>query len=320
MPDPCYARLAESGELERRCRAAADLLCACTLCPRACGVDRTAGEVGWCGAGASARIYRHMAHHGEEPPISGHRGSGVIFFSFCTMACVYCQNFVFSRLHEGRDRSVPELALMMGSLARLGCHNLNLVSGTQHLPAILDSLLHAYHDGVALPVVWNTSGYESPVALALLDGVVDVYLADLRYSSPSAASKYSDAPDYVEVSRAALVAMQRQVGSLAMDADGIARRGLLVRHLVLPNGLSGTREALRFLAREVGSGTYVSLMSQYYPAFRADSIPELSRGITGEEWEEVKAALEDEGLVNGWIQALPGGPSPMAGTELPPDG
>ena len=264
-------------------------------------------------------VYRHMAHHGEEPPISGSSGSGVVFFSRCTLACVYCQNHVWSQDGEGSERTPADLAAMMLALERAGCHNVNLVSGTQYIPAVLDALLLADRDGFALPVVWNTSAYESTGGLSLLDGVVDIYLADLRYSSPESARLGSDVPDYVEVSRAALRAMRRQVGVLASDADGIALRGLIVRHLVLPNRLAGTREAMRFIASELGPETFVSLMSQYYPAHRAAGVPELARAITPEEWQEAQADMVDAGLSNGWAQEFPSGLSPIAGTELGPD-
>ena len=319
MSIPAYVRLAGEGELERRVDRARGLLRACALCPRACGVDRTAGDLGYCGAGAAPRVFRHMAHHGEEPPISGARGSGVIFFSHCTMSCVYCQNHRWSRSHEGRDRSAADVAAMMNTLAAQGCHNLNLVSATQWIPAALEALLLAASDGGGLPVVWNTSGYESERTLELLDGVVDVYLADLRYSSGPAAARYSDAPDYVRVNRAALREMKRQVGSLTLDAGGIARRGLIVRHLVLPNDASGTRAALAFIAEELGRDTSVSLMAQYYPTGRACEFPEIARRITREEWDRATAALAEAGLEAGWVQEHRSEIPPIAGSEIGPD-
>jgi putative pyruvate formate lyase activating enzyme len=261
-----------------------------------------------------------MAHHGEEPPVSGSGGSGTVFFSGCTLACVYCLNHRFSQDGEGRDRSSAELARMLLSLEASGCHNANLVTPTHHLPAVLDALAIADEQGFRLPVVWNTSSYESPEALALLDGVVDIYLADLRYSLPGAARLGSGVDDYVEVSRAALRAMRDQVGTLTLDRDGVAARGLIVRHLVLPNGLAGTRDAMRFVAEELGRDTFVSLMAQYYPAHRASLVPELARPITAAEWDEAQEAVADAGLANGWAQDLPLGRSPIAGTEIAPDG
>ncbi len=319
MTSPGLRALVESGELEGRIEVARGLLRSCTLCPRECRVDRIAGERGYCGAGVLPRIYRHMSHPGEEPPISGTGGSGVILFSHCTMACVYCQNWRWSQLREGADRTPGELAAMMVSLARSGCHNLNLVSATQYLPAVLEALLLAHREGVALPVVWNTSGYESPVALELLDGVVDVYLADIRYASDAAALEYSDAPGYVEVNREALLEMKRQVGGLVTDDGGIAARGLIVRHLVLPNEIAGTRDALGFVAGTLGPDTFVSLMAQYYPAWKAGECRGTERRINYGEWQRALAALERAGLDNGWVQEFPGDLPRFAGTEIDPD-
>jgi putative pyruvate formate lyase activating enzyme len=319
MSIPEYVRLAGEGELERRVDRAHELLRACALCPHECDVDRTAGDVGYCGAGVAPRVFRHMAHHGEEPPISGTRGSGVIFFSHCTMSCVYCQNYRWSQSHEGRDRSPVDVAAMMKALAAQGCHNLNLVSATQWIPAVLEALLLAARDGVSLPVVWNTSGYEAGRTLELLDGVVDVYLADLRYASDLAAARYSDAPDYVRVNRAALREMRRQVGPLTLDNDGVATRGLIVRHLVLPDDASGTRAGLAFVAEELGRDTSVSLMAQYYPTGRARVFPEIARRITREEWDRATAALAEAGLEAGWVQEYRSEIPPVAGSEIEPD-
>jgi putative pyruvate formate lyase activating enzyme len=260
-----------------------------------------------------------MPHPGEEPPLSGTHGSGTIFWSHCTMTCCFCQNYQMSQLGEGTDRTIEELAVMMERLKEIGCHNINHVSPTQYLPHILESLVLAWRQGAVLPVVWNTSGYESQWALEVLDGVVDIYLSDIRYSSDDAAREYSQAPDYVSVSRAALIEMRRQVGDLACDAKGVAERGLIVRHLVLPNGRAGTDSAMRFIAAELGAGTYVSLMAQYYPACRAREFPELARRITREEWAEARDALESAGLENGWVQHYPEELYPVAGTEIDSD-
>lgn len=319
MTKPGFVRLAERGELAARCERARDALRSCALCPRACGVDRTTGALGYCRAPAAPRVYRHMPHSGEEPPIAGRRGSGVIFFSHCTMSCRYCQNYRMSHEGRGADRSAADLSSMMSALASAECHNLNLVSGTQYIPAVLDALLLAAGAGVSLPVVWNTSGYECALGLELLDGVVDVYLADARYGSAEAASKYSDAPDYVTVSRAALREMKRQVGGLELDDRGLARRGLIVRHLVLPNGVAGTEDVLAFVAGELGRGVAVSLMAQYYPAHRAAETPEIARRITREEWDAAVRALASSGIDAGWVQEIPDALSPIAGSEIGPD-
>ncbi len=318
MNAPGYVGLAESGELRKRIDCALEHLRDCRLCPRECGVDRQTGQLGYCRAGARAKIYSHMSHPGEEPPISGALGSGTIFFSHCTLSCRYCKNCRFSQLHEGRECSANELAAMMAELAADGCHNLNIVTGTHFIPAILEALRKAVRAGVSIPLVWNTSSYESRAALELLDGVADIYLADLRYYSSEPAEAYSDAPDYPAVSRKALLEMQRQVGPLVLDENGVATRGLIVRHLVLPNDAAGTRSAMRFVASALGTDTYVSLMSQYYPAHLAGGDPVLGRRITRAEWDDAVRALEDAGLANGWIQEYPEGLSPMAGTEMGP--
>ncbi len=316
------------------------MLTACRLCPRRCGVDRTAGELGYCqaagtaavagtavaDAGTAARepltatIYSHTAHPGEEPPLSGTRGSGTIFFSHCTMSCVYCQNHRFSQEGAGTDTTAQGLAGMMISLAGSGCHNINLVSPTHYTAVILEALEIAAGEGVGIPLVWNTSSYESIEVLKLLDGIVDIYLADIRYSDPEAAAEYSDAPDYVEVCRAALKEMHRQVGVLELDSMGIAERGLIVRHLVMPNDISGTREALQFVAAELSTDTYLSLMAQYYPAYRAGACAPLARRITSSEWARALESHDESGLTNGWIQDHFEDVPPIAGSRLKPDG
>ncbi|MBD3347872.1 MAG: radical SAM protein [Candidatus Eisenbacteria bacterium] len=315
---PGYLRLLESGELEERGDRLWRVLEDCTLCPRQCRVDRTAGEVGYCGAGADAKVYSYMPHPGEEPPISGSRGSGTIFFSHCTLSCVYCQNCTFSQIGRGKAVDVTDLAGMMLELASDGCHNINLVSPTHFAPQIVKALALAAREGMSIPLVWNTSSYETRSLLRVLDGVVDVYLADLRYSSPERASEYSDAPDYPEVCRGALLEMRRQVGALTLDSEGNALRGLVVRHLVLPEDVSGTGRAMEWIAGRLGIDTYVSLMSQYYPAYEAVGDPVLGRRITREEWQRAVESLENAGLDNGWVQGFPDGLSPVAGTRLEP--
>jgi putative pyruvate formate lyase activating enzyme len=261
-----------------------------------------------------------MVHTGEEPPISCVRGSGTIFWSHCTMSCRYCQNFRMSCEGEGSDRSVAEVADMMLRLERAGCHNINLVSPTQFTPHILEALALVAGEGGSIPIVWNTSGYESMQTLSLIDGAVDIYLSDVRYASAEAARRYSDAPDYVEASRRALIEMKRQVGSLRVDREGAATGGLIVRHLVLPNDIAGTSESMVFLADELGRETHVSLMAQYYPAHRAREYPELARRISRVEWTEAKRALAAAGLENGWVQQFHRGDmSPIAGTEIEAD-
>jgi len=316
---PRYVELARSGELQRRAAVAAERLHACTLCPRACRIDRTAGELGYCRTGEHPTVYSHMSHPGEEPPISGTQGSGTIFMSGCTLSCVYCQNARFSQGGEGTERSVDDVAGMMLDLEAMGCHNINIVTPTHHTAAILASLARAAGEGLNVPLVWNTSSYETPETLALLDGVVDIYLADIRYAADGVSGRYSDAADYATVSRAALREMQRQVGTLRMDERNIATGGLIVRHLVLPDGVSGTAECLAFVADELGTETFVGLMSQYYPAHRAHEHPRIARRLTASEWDEAVAAHAEAGLTNGWVQAFMGEVSPIAGTNLEPD-
>lgn len=302
--EPAYVRLHRSGELTKRSQDARRLLASCCLCPRRCGVDRLAGRTGYCRGGAAAAIASHNAHHGEEPPISGSRGSGTIFFFGCNLRCAYCQNWPISQQGQGREVADDELAAMMLDLQRRGCHNINLVTPSHVVPQVMASLDRAAAGGLRIPLVYNTSGYDSPDALRLLDGVVDIYLPDIRYRDRDAARRYSDAPDYPEVNAAALTEMWRQVGPLEVDDDGVARRGMIVRHLVLPGGLSQTRAALEFLAREISPEVHLSLMAQYFPAHRATGIPELARQLTADEYRQALGWLDGFGLEHGWQQEL----------------
>ncbi len=297
MRYPAYLSLFEKGLLETRAEKAMDMLTSCRLCGRRCGVNRLEewGRAG-CRTGRSAKVASFGPHHGEEPPIRGKRGSGTIFFAACNMACIFCQNWELSRLDRGVETSPGELAEMMLSLQRIGCHNLNLVSPTHVLPQILVALVPATEMGLELPIVWNTGGYDSLEALALLDGVVDIYMPDAKYGDSKIAAGLSGVPEYVEVNRKALKEMHRQVGDLEVDGEGVARKGLLVRHLVLPGGLSGTREVLRFLSRSVSPRTAVNVMDQYRPAFEASSRPPLDRKPTRAEIEEVLEEARRLGL------------------------
>ncbi len=253
-------------------------------------------------------------HPWEEPPLSGTRGSGTIFFSGCTLRCVFCQNYPISQLGVGRILSVEELGRKMLELQGKGAHNLNLVTATQQMPYVVEALLHAVPRGLSLPLVHNTGGYERVEVLRLLDGIVDIYLPDIKYDDPRAAAFCSGRKDYVGVNRHALLEMWRQVGGLHLDSKGLAFRGMLVRHLVLPGDLSGTRNCLRFLAARLGPGVWVSLMNQYFPAHRALEMPPLDRKVTREEYERAKACLDELGLVHGFVQ---GGAEKETGTFLP---
>ena len=291
--------------LNNRIEAAYQLLEACRVCPRECGVNRLKNDkLGFCRSGLNPVISSVSPHHGEEPPLSGTKGSGTIFFTNCNLRCLYCQNYPISQLGNGAERTPGELACQMLWLQEQGCHNLNLVTPTHFMPQILKALGIARDRGFNLPIVYNTSGYEAVESLRLLDGIVDIYLPDMRYSDDKAALKYSIAPHYPEINRAAVKEMYRQVGNLAFDENGIAKRGIIIRHLVLPNGLSGTESIMKFLAEEISRDVYISLMSQYFPAYKANEHKELSRRTTTDEYNDACRIMEKYGLENGWVQEL----------------
>jgi putative pyruvate formate lyase activating enzyme len=292
-------------ELQKRIEAAYNLLESCRVCPRQCGVNRLKNDkLGFCRSGLNPAISSVNPHHGEEPPLSGTKGSGTIFLTNCNLRCVYCQNYPISQLGNGAERTPDELAGQMIWLQEQGCHNLNLVTPTHFMPQILKAFGIARERGFDLPIVYNTSGYESLEALRLLDGIVAIYLPDMRYADDAAARTYSVAPHYPEINRAAIKEMYRQVGNLVLDEDGIATRGLIIRHLILPGGLSGTEGVMKFLAEEISKDVYISLMSQYFPAFKAHEFRELSRRITADEYEVAYQTMRKCGLKNGWIQYI----------------
>jgi putative pyruvate formate lyase activating enzyme len=274
----------------------------CILCPRRCKVNRLAGKKGFCKLGADLVVSTISVHHGEEPPISGTRGSGTIFFTSCNLLCIFCQNAPISHLGEGKVTSPQALADGMLSLQDRGVHNINLVTPTHLMPQIMEALHIAFGKGLKIPIVYNTGGYDSLELLALLDGIIDIYMPDMKYSDNSAAKMLSNVSDYVERNREAVLEMHRQVGDFIIDDDGIGAKGLLIRHLVLPNGLAGTRETMQFIARNISRNTYISLMSQYFPDYRACDYPQVNRRITAKEYAEARAAMEEAGLFNGWIQ------------------
>lgn len=291
--------------LKNRIDKAYKLLTHCRLCPRKCGVDRTKNKIGFCGAGSSAKIYSYRRYLGEEPPISGTKGSGVIFFSHCTMKCIYCQNFKFSQHGAGYQVEKETLCKIMLSLKEGECHNINLVTPSHYLPVILESLLLAKEKSLNLPIVYNTSGYESKEVLELLNGVVDIYLTDMRYSDNRLARTYSMADDYVEINRKAVLAMYNQVGGLILNKDGLAEKGLIIRHLVLPNLLTNTEGVLKYIASYISKKTYISLMAQYLPLYRAKEFPEISRTITQKEYKMACSLLNKYNLRYGWVQDFP---------------
>lgn len=300
-----YLDLYHSGELIRCIKAGYARLECCDLCPHACGVNRLAGQVGICGGGKSPRIASASVHRGEEPPISGSRGSGTIFLSGCTLNCRFCQNFPISQLRNGTDLSTGQLADKMLGLQKKGAHNVNFVTPSHFTPQILAALYLAIRKGFRLPIVWNTSGYERLDTLALLDGVVDIYLPDMKYAAPDQALLLSSAPGYPGVNRTAVAEMLRQVGQLQCDEEGIGVRGVIVRHLVLPEGRAGSAETLGYIAEHFGEETHIALMSQYFPAHLAPETPGIGRRVTPEEYAEAVEALEVCGLENGWVQDEP---------------
>lgn len=275
----------------------------CTLCGRRCGIDRTRGMTGPCGSGVFPKVARWLPHMGEEPPLSGTMGSGTIFFSGCSLRCLFCQNYSISQDHEGMEIPVGRLVEMMLDLEGRGCHNVNLVSPTHYVPQIAVALEQARSRGLSVPVVYNSHGYDSAEALGLLAGKVDIYLPDMKYACNPTAEELSGVPGYREVNREALSTMYAQVGDLQEDPDtGLAERGMLVRILVLPGGLAGVKESLMDLAQEFGSRLSLSLMAQYAPAHKAGSRPPLDRTVTEEEYREVVRLAEDLGFSNLWIQ------------------
>lgn len=302
---PSYIALNATGELKKRIAQAYERLRACDICPRRCGVDRLRGELGFCRAGADPVVASWNVHPWEEPPISGSRGSGTIFFSRCTGRCLFCQNYPISQLGVGQAVTVARLAAMMLELQKRGCHNINLVTPTHFVPQILAALPKAIAGGLTLPLVYNSSGFESIETLRLLEGVVDIYLPDAKYASSEVARELSSFPNYVEVNRAALLEMYRQVGEeLILDEEGVAQRGMIVRHMILPQGLAGTAEVMQWIAVNLSPRLHISVMSQYFPAHKAIGHPLLGRKITEEEYEAALVAFEAAGLENGWQQEL----------------
>jgi putative pyruvate formate lyase activating enzyme len=290
--------LHRSGELEHRARQALALLGPerCLVCPRECKVDRLADRSGLCRVGRQAVVASHFAHFGEENCLRGWRGSGTIFFSGCNLRCVFCQNHDISWQLQGERVSAPRLAGMMLELQARGCHNINWVTPEHVVPQILEALPLAVEDGLRLPIVYNTSAYDSLDSLELMAGIVDMYMPDFKLWSSERARRYLAKRDYREVASKAVAEMHRQVGELVFDARGLARRGLLVRHLVMPGLLEETERILRWIAEELGPGTYVDLMAQYYPAGRAGEFPEIDRHPYREELERAYEAADGLGL------------------------
>jgi putative pyruvate formate lyase activating enzyme len=298
--EPPYLVLHRSGELIERAERARELLAdRCRVCPRLCKVDRLSDQPGLCGVGRHAVVASHFPHFGEEDCLRGQRGSGTIFFSGCNLRCVFCQNHDISWRVNGEEAAPQRLAAMMLELQGIGCHNINWVTPEHVVPQILEALPLAVEGGLRLPIVYNTSAYDSPESLALMDGVVDVYMPDLKVWSEERGRRYLAKRDYSQVARHSVVEMHRQVGDLVLDEKGMARRGLIVRHLLMPGMVDETELILRFVAAELGPDTYVNLMAQYYPAGKVGAdgrFEEIDRGISGDEYGRALSIAEELGL------------------------
>jgi len=294
---PAYHALLHTGELAQRARQAYQHLEDCDLCARYCHMNRRQTIKGAvCRTGERAIVNSFGPHHGEEDPLRGWNGSGTIFFSWCSLRCVFCQNWEISQKGRGQEVEPSQLAEMMLQLQSQGCHNINFVTPSHVVAQIIAAVDIAAQQGLNVPLVYNTGGYDSPEALALLDGIIDIYMPDMKYGDSRLARQYSKVRNYVEVNFAAIKEMHRQVGDLQLDVNGIAQRGLLVRHLVLPANISGTDKVLAFLAEEISTNTYLNLMDQYYPCYRADDYPLLARPITGAEYDQALDLAEQYGL------------------------
>ena len=301
---PRYLTTLQRGAFDQKTGQAYRMLEACCVCPRHCGANRLEDHRGACRSGVLPLVSSFHAHFGEEAPLSGQRGSGTIFFANCNLRCTYCQNYDISQHGAGAPRTCDELASMMLILQEAGCHNINLVTPSHFVPQIIKAIHRAAQQGLSVPIVYNTSSYDSLASLAILDGIIDIYLADLKYGEDDLALRYSNATSYVEVSQNAVKEMFRQVGDLKVDADGVAQRGLMIRHLVLPGGIAGTERVMRFLAQQISPCTYVNLMSQYRPCYLADQFPALNRRITRKELEEARHIAQRFGLTRSKLQNL----------------
>jgi putative pyruvate formate lyase activating enzyme len=293
---PAYLETHRRGLLQAKIAAADEILSRCNLCPRNCLVDRHHGELGVCRTGDQPVVSSYAPHFGEEDPLVGQYGSGTIFFTHCNLYCIFCQNYEISHGGEGEEVSVADLAAMMLALQKRGCHNINFVTPSHQVYQILAALPLAIEGGLTVPLVYNSGGYDALETLRLLDGVVDIYMPDFKFWEPAVARELCEAEDYPGIARQAVREMHRQVGDLVMDESGVARRGLLVRHLVLPDGLAGTRGIMEFLAREISPYTYVNVMGQYRPCGRAAAHPSLRKFLTGLEHEQALQLAREAGL------------------------
>ena len=297
---PGYIELCKTGDLKRRIEALNDILKECKLCPRECGVNRMEGEIGVCKSGADLMVSSVSPHFGEEPPLVGFHGSGTIFLTHCNLRCVFCQNYDISHLGRGHITTSSEMANYILRLQKMGCHNINFVTPTHYLPQIVASLPEAIDSGLKVPLVFNCGGYESLEVIRLLQGIIDIYMPDVKYADGRVAKKYSMSPDYPDVIKKVLLEMYRQVGNLKTNQDGIVERGLLIRHLIIPENLAGTEALMEFIATDISKDSYVNIMAQYRPMYRADEFPELNRKITVQEYQEAIAIAIRAGLHRGF--------------------
>lgn len=285
---------------EERVKKANKILASCTLCPRKCKVNRLKGERGYCAVGKDLELASFSAHFGEEDVLVGRGGSGTIFLNSCNLSCIFCQNYDISQLRGGDIVSKDEFIKIMLLLQKRGCHNINFVTPTHFIPQILEAIFIAQDQGLNLPIVYNCGGYESVDALRFLEGVIDIYMPDAKYADETTAREFSNAPGYPGIIKQALKEMHRQVGDLVVDEEGVAIRGLLIRHLVLPNNLGGLETLLRFIAEEISVNSYVNIMDQYRPCFKADQFADLSRSITQQEYRKAVQIAKSFGLHRGF--------------------
>lgn len=308
MIKPSYLKLYSSGELRARVIDLNQKLEECNVCPRSCSINRNISDSGYCHSGKNAIVVSYCDHHGEEPPLSGFNGSGTIFFGNCNLHCVFCQNFDISQNYKHMNDyqvSRKQLADIMLYLQNIkNCHNINFVSPSHFIPQIIEAVYSAVEKGLRIPLVYNSNGYDSVETLKLLDGIIDIYLPDLKYSNDNFARKFSGAKEYIRHSRLAIKEMYKQVGLLKTDTQGIAKQGIIIRHLVLPNGISGTIDCLKWIAEELSNKVTVSLMAQYYPANYSINIPLLSRRLRPKEYDEALSAFEQFGFTQGLCQDM----------------
>ncbi len=294
--EPAYVKLFREGGFSERIDKAIALMEACRLCPRECGVNRLEGERGICKTGRKAIVSSYNAHFGEESPLVGRYGSGTMFMGGCNLLCNFCQNYEISHLIEGVEVEPEQMAAMMIHLAERGCHNINFVTPTHVVPQLLESLAQAAEQGLDIPLVYNSSGYDKKETLELLDGIVDIYMPDFKFWEDRWAERYCKAPDYPERAKEAIKEMHRQVGNLVMDDQGVAVRGLLVRHLVMPGDVAGAEKVLEFIAREISPSTYVNVMDQYRPCGNAHKDEYINRRLSSREFREAMEAVRRAGL------------------------